>query len=144
MPPVLGGTPNLHRDTIDGTGAPAAGSQRASDVRVDFGPAGVKAIKADIPHTQGMTALEALQAVAKVELTDTDGTHPQAIDAVNGVRTDLANSRFWMLDVNGHHAQKMPQDIVLLPGFEVEFSYMTPPVAVTIDYGPAARRPAVL
>ncbi|WP_075185941.1 hypothetical protein [Teredinibacter haidensis] len=37
IPPVFGGTPNFHRDNIDHAAAPAAGSQQASDIWVDFG-----------------------------------------------------------------------------------------------------------
>jgi hypothetical protein len=36
-PPTFGGTPNFHRDNVDHVAAPAAGSQLASDIWVDFG-----------------------------------------------------------------------------------------------------------
>lgn len=36
-PPTFGGTPNFHRDNVDHAAAPAAGSQQASDIWVDFG-----------------------------------------------------------------------------------------------------------
>ena len=96
----------------------------AGTVLIEFGPAEKDAVEVAIDHRKGMTALDALMQVAEVEFTQADPTHPKAIDAINGVRTDLENSRFWMLDINGKHAMKMPQDIPLLAGFEVKFTYM--------------------
>jgi hypothetical protein len=118
-------------------------SRPTGSVQLDFGPARYTHLRrnrtTEVAWRPGLTALQALQSAAKVGLTAADPTHPAAIDAIDGVRTNLGKSRFWLLDVNGQHATAMAQDIVLEPGFSIRLSYAVPPVVVTIEYGPAAR-----
>ncbi len=96
---------------------------------------------AEVPFTDGMTALDAVQAVADVALTRIDPRHPAAVDAVDGVKTDLEASRFWVYDVNGQMAEVMAQENVLRPGYSVDWKYITPNVTVVIDYGPMSEGP---
>lgn len=114
-------------------------------VEIDFGPALRTArqgqsvrrpnVSKSVRFVEGMTALDALKAAASVELTGDDPTHPGAIDAIDGVRTDLKSERFWLLDVNGEHAKAMAHEILLEPNAFVKLSYRTPPVVVRLDFG---------
>lgn len=116
---------------------------RTGTVEIDFGVARFTKLRrntrVEVAWRPGLNALQALQAAACVTLTEADPTHAAAIDAIDGVKTDLAKHRFWLLDVNGKHAMQQAHEIALEPGFHVRLSYRVPPVVVLIDFGPAER-----
>ncbi|RMG10869.1 MAG: DUF4430 domain-containing protein [Planctomycetota bacterium] len=108
-------------------------------VTLDYGPAGRRPLGREVDFRPGMTALDAVREIAAVVLTDSDPTHPMAVEAIDGVRTDLPRSLFWVFDVNGEHATRMAHEVLLEPGDVVAWTYLAPPITVRVDFGPAGR-----
>lgn len=97
----------------------AYGDSQKITVEIDYG--GVQQNrKVEIPWKQGITALEALQSVAKVE-TRKIGEHllVTSIDGVEGKKGDKA----WYYDISGKRATSFANKCILREGDHMRWEY---------------------
>ena len=87
----------------------------------DFGETSLKTFTVD--HVPGMTALQALQAVAEVECGGALGAG--FVLSINGLRSeyDLGNNLDWFYYINGIFADKMANFVKVYPGDVMRWDY---------------------
>ncbi len=74
----------------------------------------------EIPWKQGITALEVLQSVAKIETKQSDEfIFVNSIDGVEGQRGDMA----WYYDINGKRATSLAYKRILNEGDRMRWEY---------------------